>query len=185
MQVPLELAFHKLDHSDALEQTIRERADKLHRYFKKITSCRVRVEAENKSQYNTQNYRCHVELTVPGDDLVVSNDPGGGEEGHQDVYVAIRDAFDTAERRLKTYAEKLREDRKAEHRTGPPTGVVAKLFPTEGYGFIEGDDGRQIYFHQNSLINLEFTDLDVGTRVRFHEEQGNEGPQASSVKSAE
>jgi ribosomal subunit interface protein len=182
MKIPLELAFHQLDSSPAIKERVRERVDRLERYFKDITSCRVSVEAPHKSQYNTAHYTVNIDITVPGKEIVVSEHPKPEENNHEDVYVAIRDAFDTAERQLKTHSGKLRENRKAEGRTEPPRAVIAKLFPDDGYGFIEGPDGREIYFHQNSVLNKEFEDLEIGLSVQFAEEMGNKGPQASSIR---
>ncbi len=50
-----------------------------------------------------------------------------------------------------------------------------------GFGFIETPDGREIYFHRNSVLNDGFPRLDVGTRVTFAEEMGEKGPQATTV----
>ncbi|MFW5967923.1 MAG: HPF/RaiA family ribosome-associated protein [Persicimonas sp.] len=182
MKVPLELAFVNLEPSDAVEDRVRERAERLERYYRDLTSCRVSIEAPHKSQYNTQHYEVHIDMTVPGNELVVSTNPRPEENDHTDIYVAIRDAFDTAERRLKTYAGKQREARRSEARTEPPQGVVAKLFEEDGYGFLESDDGREIYFHQNSVVNGDFEDLEVGTDVAYAEEMGDKGPQASTVR---
>jgi cold shock CspA family protein len=64
----------------------------------------------------------------------------------------------------------------------PPEGQVLRLFPEEGFGFIAGPDGREIYFHRNAVLDPPgFDKLEVGARVRFAEEQGFEGPQASTV----
>jgi cold shock CspA family protein len=59
---------------------------------------------------------------------------------------------------------------------------VASLFPEAGYGFIVSADGRDVYFHRNSVRNERFEDMEVGMEVVFVEEQGLRGPQASSVK---
>lgn len=182
MKIPLELAFHNIDSSPAIEQRVRERVDRLERFFKDITSCRVSIDAPHKSQYNTQHYEVHVDITVPGNEIVVSHDPKPELNEHNDVYVAIRDAFNTAERRLKTYAGKLRESRKVEGRTEPPKGIIAKLFPDDGYGFLESPDGREIYFHQNAVVNQNFEELEIGLDVMFAEEMGDKGPQASTVR---
>ncbi len=64
----------------------------------------------------------------------------------------------------------------------PPHGRISELFADDGYGQIETADGRSVYFHQNSVLNDKFSELDVGTEVRFSKEQGDEGPQASSVR---
>ncbi len=182
MKVPLELAFHNLDSSPAIEQRVRERVDRLERFFNDITSCRVSLEAPHKSQFNTQHYEVHIDISVPGHEIVVSSDPRPEVNDHSDVYVAIRDAFETAERRLKTYAGKMRERRKAESRVEPPRAVIARLFPDDGYGFLEAADGREIYFHENSLLNQDFDSLEIGLDVQYAEEKGDKGPQASSVR---
>jgi cold shock CspA family protein len=62
-----------------------------------------------------------------------------------------------------------------------PYARVSKLFLHEGYGFLETADGREIYFHSNSVLEPGFDHLQIGTEVRFAEEQGAEGPQASTV----
>jgi ribosomal subunit interface protein len=182
MKIPLELAFHNLDSSPAIEKRVRERVDRLERYFKDITSCRISIEAPHKSQYNTQHYSVNIDITVPGNEIVISYDPKPEANEHDDVYVAIRDSFSAAERRLKTYAGKLRESRKDAGRTEPPKAVIAKLFPDDGYGFLEAPDGRQIYFHQNSLLNQDFKELEIGFSVQYAEEMGEKGPQASSMR---
>lgn len=182
MKVPLELAFHNLDSSEAVAQRVRERVDRLERYYKDITSCRVSIEAPHKSQYNTQHYEVHIDITVPGHEIVVSSDPKPEANDHDDIYVAIRDSFNTAERRLKTLAGKQRERRKTESRTEPPHAVVAKIFSDDGYGFLESPDGREIYFHQNSVLNKDFDDLEIGATVQFAEEMGDKGPQATTVR---
>lgn len=58
-------------------------------------------------------------------------------------------------------------------------GRVSKLFPQ--YGFLETPDGREIYFHHNSVLDRNFDHLEVGSEVRFVEEDGEQGPQASTV----
>jgi cold shock CspA family protein len=55
-----------------------------------------------------------------------------------------------------------------------------RLFPEDGFGFLEAPDGREVYFHRNSVLE-GFETLEVGSEVRFAEEQGIEGPQASTV----
>jgi cold shock CspA family protein len=93
--------------------------------------------------------------------------------------VAIREAFHTARRRLQDHARQKRADVK---RHEPMTQArVTKLFPVEGYGYIETPDGREIYFHANSVLNKRFKSLKLGSKVSFTEEAGEKGPQASTV----
>ena len=73
--------------------------------------------------------------------------------------------------------------RRLAHDNGQPHGTIEKVFGDDGYGFIRtvGDD-RQFYFHRNSVLHDDFDRLTVGTEVRFTPEQGEKGPQASSVQ---
>lgn len=182
MIIPLELTFQGFDSSDAVRADVEKRVEKLERFFSEITSCRVVLEAAHKSQHQTRHYQVHIDITVPGKELVASSDPKPEENEHDDLYIAIRDAFEAAERQLKDYNEKLRENRRQENRTEPPRAVVAKLFEDEGYGFLEALDGREIYFHKNSLLNNDLEDISVGAHVEYAEEMGENGPQASSVR---
>ncbi len=65
-----------------------------------------------------------------------------------------------------------------------PHARVARLFPEEGYGFLETPDRREIYFHRDSVLHEGFERLQIGTEVSFIEAEGKKGPQASTVKLA-
>lgn len=97
--------------------------------------------------------------------------------------MAIRDAFDAARRKLQDYARRRRGVLKVHE--GSPRARVAKLFPEERFGFLETPDGREIYFHENSVLDFDFKRLKVGTEVHFVEELGEKGPQASTVTPVE
>lgn len=115
MQIPLQVAFHGIDKSDAVEERIRERAEKLEHYFDRITSCRVVVEAHHRSHSNMNvndtPFHVSIQVSVPGEDLVVKRDPKDTKI-HEDILAAVRDSFDTMERRLKSYVDRrFREGR--------------------------------------------------------------------------
>ena len=156
---------------------MREKAAKLERFYERIMGCRVVLEAVTRRHHQGNLYRVRIDLTVPGRELVVSREPGK-DHAHEDVYVAIRDAFDAMRRQLEDYARKRRGEVK--HHEAPPHGRIAQLFPD--HGFIETPDGREIYFHRNSVLNGGFDHLQVGTEVAFTEEEGIKGPQASTVR---
>jgi ribosomal subunit interface protein len=179
MQVPLQISFRDMEPSAAVEDKIRERAAKLDRYYERILGCRVVVEAPHRRHRQGKLYHVRVDLTVPQGELVVSREPVD-HHAHEDVYVAIRDAFDAAQRRLADYARRQRGDVKV--REVPPIVRVSRLFAAEGYGFIAAADGREIYFHKNSVLNDAFDRLQVGSEVQYVEEQGEKGPQASTVR---
>ena len=89
-------------------------------------------------------------------------------------------AFGAIERQLKKTAALRRGEEKTHD--GQPHGVVEKIFG-EGYGFIRAvDDDRQFYFHRNSVLHDDFERLAIGAEVRFTPEEGEKGPQASSVQ---
>ena len=67
-------------------------------------------------------------------------------------------------------------------RSGPSHGRVVELFKDDGYGFVETSDGWEYYFHRNSVLHDGFDRLEIGTEVRFAEEEGEKGPQASTVE---
>jgi ribosomal subunit interface protein len=179
MQMPLQISFRDMEPSAAVETKIRERAAKLDRYYDRIMGCRVVVEAPHRRHHQGKLYHVRVDLTVPQGELVVSREPVD-RHTHEDVYVAIRDAFDAAQRRLADYARRQRGDIKIHEEAA--VSRVSKLFPDEGYGFIETPEGHEIYFHQNSVLNGGFARLEVGDEVQFVEEQGEKGPQASTVR---
>lgn len=178
MQVPLEIRFHNLDRSDAIEAAVRERAGKLERFAADIVSCRVTIEAPHKHRRQGKLYGVKVDLRLPGGEIVASREPDA-HHAHEDVYVALRDAFDAARRQLQDYV-RVRQAKVKTHEA-PPEGTIAALSPEEDYGLIAAGDGREIYFHRNSVVDAEFDRLQTGQRVRFSEEAGDEGPQASTV----
>jgi len=94
---------------------------------------------------------------------------------------AIRAAFAAVEIELR----KVREKRASKEVRVPPVplrGVVCKLFPREGYGFILKEGGGEVYFHRNAVRDMAFGDLEDGTEVAFNVEEGEKGPQATVVK---
>lgn len=179
MQLPLQITFHKMAHSDAIEALVREKARKLDQFADHIMSCRVVVEVPHHHHEYGNQYQVRIDITVPGEEIVANREPAQHTQ-YRDVQVAIRDAFDAAERQLEDYVRRRRGYVK--ELDTAPHGRIAKLFPQEGYGFIETLDGREIYFHRHSVLHEGFDHLHKGTEVSFVEEEGKQGPQASTVK---
>ena len=179
MQIPLQVTFRDMAHSDAMEVNIRERAAKLERYHDHVISCRVVVETQTRRHNKGNLYHVRVDVTVPDAELVASREPPK-HQAHEDPYVAIRDAFDATARQLKAYVNRRKQHVKTHQ--APAHGRVALLSPEGNYGRIQTPDGRDVYFHRNSVLNGDFDKLSAGAEVRFDEEQGDDGPQASTVK---
>ncbi len=182
MDIPLQISFRNMDASESVEARVRERAAKLETYFDHITSCRVVVEAPHRHQNKGKHYHVRIDIGVPGrPDIVVSRDPGN-RHAHEDVYVAVRDAFDAAKRQLEDHRRKI--GGKVKTHEAPLHGRVARVFPEEGYGFIDTSEGQEIYFHRNAVIEAGFESLGVGDQVRLSIAEGESanGPQATTVR---
>ncbi len=180
MQVPLQITFKEVDHSDTLEARIRERVERLEQFFPRMISCRVVVSKANRHHHTGNLFNIHVDLRVPGEEISISRDPGLNK-AHKDVYVCMRDVFDAARRALEDYARRQRREIKTI--AHPPRGHVIRLVRDDGgFGFIQTEDGREIYFNSKSVLHGQYERLTVGTEVRYCEEAGEEGPQASTVE---
>ncbi len=179
MQIPMQITFRDIEQSDAVETRVREQAEKLEEFYSRMTSCRVVVSSPHRQHHKGKLYAVSIDITVPGGEIVVNKEKGD-DHAHEDVYVAIRDSFNAAKRQLEDFARKQRGDIKSHE--SPHHGRVARLFPEQDYGFIAAADGREIYFHRNSLVVGDFDKLEEGAEVRFVESEGESGPQASTVK---
>lgn len=178
MRLPLQITYRNMSPSEAVERCIRERAERLDQFCDRIMGCRVVVEARHRHHHRGRLYHLRIDLTAPGEEIVVSREPAL-HRSHEDVYVAIRDAFDAARRRLEDYVRRHRRQLKVHEPA--PRGRIVRLDRAGDCGFIETPDGREIYFHRNSVVDAGFDRLREGDAVRFHEEAGEKGPQASTV----
>ena len=124
MQIPLQVTFRHLPHSDALDARIREKVSKLEQFYPRIMSCRVVVEEERLHQHQGRLFNVRIDLHIPGHKLVVNMDH------NEDAFVAVRDAFRDARRQLEEQARMMRGEVKAH----PPEkqGPVAQPSPEEG-----------------------------------------------------
>ncbi len=171
MRLPLQLSVRNMSLSEAAEADIREKAARLDSFYDQVMGCRVIIEVPHRHHHKGVLYNVRIDMTVPGSELVIKREP------HEDLYVAIRDAFDAARRQLEDFARRRRGDVKTHE--APSHARVTKLFAE--YGFLETPDGREIYFHRNSVLDGGFDRLKTGAEVRFSEEEGEQGPQASTV----
>jgi cold shock CspA family protein/ribosome-associated translation inhibitor RaiA len=181
MELPLQITFKDVPHSDAVEAAIRERVAKLERYSDCIISCRVIVQEPTKRRQQGNLFCITIDLTLPGAELALGHGGHGDAHSNENVYVAMRDSFHAMERMIKAYMAQRRHENKV-HVYPQPLARVSKIFPQDGYGFLTTSDGRDIYFHTNSVLNGGWEQMDVGTEVRFAEELGDNGPQATTVE---
>ena len=179
MRLPLQVTFRGMPPSEAIETNIREKAGKLDLFYNRIMGCRVVVEAPHRHHHKGKLYHVRIDMTVPGGELVANREPSN-HGSYEDVYVAIRDAFDAARRQLQHYVQRQRNEVKTHE--GLPFARVDRLFPEQDYGFLVTSDEREIYFHRNSVLEMDFDRIRVGMDMHFIEEQGGKGPQASTVR---
>jgi ribosomal subunit interface protein len=176
MQMPVEIKAHGLTITDAQAAEIHEKVEKLERFYERIVRVRVTVEGPG-GHHRAGSHKARIDLIVPGSEIVINRQSG------KDVREALHEAFHAAGRCLEDYVRKVRGYVK--HHPESLKAKVARTFPERGYGFLEDAGGREIYFHRNSVLNGSFDDLAPGAEVRFTEEAGHEGPQASTVVVAE
>lgn len=180
MQTALQIVFEDIAHSDAVETRIREETDKLEQFYDRITSMRVVVARPQHRHRKGDIFQIRIHITLPGAaDIAINREPAA-TGAHEDVYVTIRDAFHAARRKLQELARK-RQGIVKEHEP-PPHGRIAALHPDRDHGFIAAADGREIYFHRNSLAGVRLEDLVLGQEVRFSETAGDKGPQATLIR---
>jgi cold shock CspA family protein/ribosome-associated translation inhibitor RaiA len=175
MEFPLDITFRDMESSPAIEETVRRWAEKLGRIYDRIIRCHVIIERPHQHHRQGQRLRVAVVLSVPGPDIAVSRNTGRLGE-HEDLHVAIRDAFLAARRQLEDRVRRMRQDVKT--RVRPTHGRVTYLDAEGEWGYLDAE-GRQVYFHRNAIFNGG--ELRVGDEVWFDEEAGREGPQASTV----
>jgi cold shock CspA family protein len=181
MQVPLNMTFRNVRKSAEIEALIRKQAVKLERVCPYLVSCRIAIEKPQAHQKSGNPFRVRVDVTVPpAHELVTVRNSGEGDL-HEQLPTVLRQAFGAMQRQLKKLVEKQRGDVKI-HPGQELAGVVVRLFRDEGYGFIKSLDGREIYFHRNSVAGAEFSRLEIGTGVQWNEEDGENGPQATVVR---
>lgn len=178
MQIPLQITFRGIPHSDAVEAKIREKVNKLDRFHSHIMSCRVAVEAEHHRHHQGNQYHIRIDLTTPRKELVISREHHD-KKAYEDIYIAIRDAFNAAIRQLEDYARVQRGKVKTHNLQS--IGTVIRLLAEKDHGFITAEDGHDVYFHRNSVAGDGFDALKVGDEVRYIEENDDLGPQAGIV----
>lgn len=196
MTLPLQITFRHID-EEGLEELVRQQVAKLERFCGDILSCRVLVELSGRHRHGNL-YHVRIRLIVPDDEIIVEHEPsvhGSLEDAkiaemtksaeigrpHRHPRPAVLDAFSEARRRLQDYVRRRRGFVKT-HAEPQLKGTVDRLFPEENYGFLVTPDERSVYFHRASVLGDRFDLLRVGSAVRFVEERGEKGPQASTVR---
>lgn len=172
MQQPLQITIKDIESTPAIEEHIREKVDKLSQFSDNIISCHVVIEQVQKHQQAGRLHNVRITVGVPGKELISTRHPD------ENLWIAIRDAFDNIRQQLKSYAQQLRHEIKS-HPELLHGEVVRKI---DDFGFILGSDGiTEYYFNSSNVVYPNFEKLKIGTPVHFIPTMGNDGPQARRV----
>jgi cold shock CspA family protein/ribosome-associated translation inhibitor RaiA len=176
MPVSLRISFRDMPTSPSVEAAVRDSVEKLAQFYDRIEFCDVVIERPHQRHRHGQRLHVRVRVGVPMRELVASrtHDIDGA---HEDVYVAIRDSFTAVRRQLEEYVDRLHRDVKL--RAQPQHGRITFIDAEREWGYIDSDD-RRVYFHRNSVVG-GVDALEIGDEVRFADENGREGPQATTV----
>lgn len=174
MQLPLQITFRNFPPSEAVETRIRAKAAKLEEFHPHIMSCHVVVEELDRHHHQGKQFTVRLDIRVPRRTLIVDRDH------HEDLYVALRDAFNAAGRKLADAARTQRGEVKVHE--APQHGKVTRLFPGEGFGYIETADGTEFYFSSDNVTGQAFDRLQSGAVVQFVADATGQGrPHATRV----
>jgi len=124
-----QVVFRGVDHSDAVEEAVHKRAEKLERFSDQIQSLRVTVESPHNHHHKGKVYHVGVEAFIPNHDIIVNHDQHD-KHAHEDIYVAIRDTFDAVERQIKELNDKRRQQSRISSKLTTNPDIVS----VEGYG---------------------------------------------------
>jgi ribosome-associated translation inhibitor RaiA/cold shock CspA family protein len=173
MKQPLQIRFLGMEPSEAVESAARKKADKLDRFCAAIMSCRVTIESAHKHQHQGRPFGVRIDVTLPDHELSVDR------VHDEDVYVALREAFDDMTRQLEDSVRRTRGLEKL-HATLLHGEVVR--FADEGRcGFISTPNGDEYWFGPDNVAGVPFEHLELGAQVQFVPDVAGQGRQAKRV----
>jgi cold shock CspA family protein len=180
MQTPLEIEFQEMTASPAVRELIADHVKKLEQLYGRITACRIVVKGPGHRHQTGGLYDINIRLALPnGREVNIGRTPKA-DERHSELPFAVNDAFKRAGRRLQDSARRMEGMIKTHE--GQPIGTIVRLDPGGEFGFLRSSDGAEIYFHRNSVLGGDFSELAIGSRVMFTDEIGEKGAQATTVK---
>jgi ribosomal subunit interface protein len=178
MLVPPEITFHQVTKSEAIDALIREKLEHLEQFCDHISSCAVAVERPHLHERSGNAYRVRIDLHVPPGHEIVAIAGQEHNDMHDELGTVVIDAFEKAERQLKSLVEKQHGEVK---RHEAPVAVISRLDTDAGEGVITDLAGREISFDRSSVVGREFEKLAVGMAAVFTETSDDRGPRAYSV----
>jgi len=180
MQAPVEIDIQGFEETAQIRREVTEHVNRLVQRFGRVTACRVALRAPSVHHRQGGLYEVGIRLALPDGREVNIRRTAQSDERHADLAFALNDAFRRARRQLQHHVQALQG--RVKHHESASAATVVRLDPSGEFGFLETADGREIYFHHNAVLNGGFSGLTIGARVTFAEEEGEKGPQATTVK---
>ncbi len=178
---PVQIEVQGFMPSAHVRELIETNMAKLENRHGRVASCRVAIRAPGPHHVIGEPYSVSIWLSLPqGREVKVGPTPNKADQRQADVAFAIHDAFRRAMRQLRD--QRARLGRQVKKHVSPSIGKVSQIDPGKHFGFLVTADGRELFFHENSVLANGFAKLKPGTSVAYHEEIGEKGPQASTVR---
>lgn len=118
MKIPLQISSRKMTLSDHTVDVIKHKVKKLESFCDKIIACRIMVETPHRHKHHGSLFNISIDISVPGADLVVK------KEANQDIFVAIRDAFDAARRQIVQHFKRMKTKSPRHYRSSNKSGDI-------------------------------------------------------------
>ncbi|MEX0853676.1 MAG: HPF/RaiA family ribosome-associated protein [Bauldia sp.] len=182
METLPQIAYPGAKPPEPVRRSVEAHVAVLEKRFGRITACRVTIRSPSGHHRTGGLYQVTVHISLPNGREVNVAHLENADERLADLSFAVNDAFKRTRRRLQDQVGRMRGEVKTHE--PEPLGTVIRIDALGGFGFLATPDGREIYFHRNSVLNDAFASLEEGTRVAFFEEAGEDGPQASTVRIA-
>lgn len=180
MDSPANITFRHLEPTDAVRDDINGRIAELEKFHPHVTSCDVVVTGPSQKHETGQEHHVQVTVQVPGQKNIVVSDKLGRSAATADLNLLIHQVFETTDRQLREHA-RVMNGLDVKHHPDIMHGIIDRLFPAEGYGFIKAENGEEVYFEQDNLTKGEWDKLKVDMKLRFRVGDGEKGLYAMNV----
>ena len=181
MDSPLQLETAGTPISGHLQEIIDGHVRQLEGRFGRMTAMRLAIRAPGGHHRMGAPMSVSIQIALPGPrEINVRPALSSRDPRQADIVFAVNDAFRRAATQLQRRASEGSD--RPKKRRGAEEGRISRLDAARNCGFLTTADQREIYFHANSVRGARFDKLSLGDKVAYHEEQGLEGPQASTVR---
>jgi cold shock CspA family protein len=180
MEPKLSISMRNIDKIEEVDDFIRAHLSELLKVDSHIVECKVLVDRTKKYRKSGNPFQVKVIVRFSaGPDIVVIRDPSGVVM-QDPLNTTLHNAFIIVKRKIVERNDKSEQGGlrlQAEY-----SAVVSKLLPEKGYGFLQTDSGKSVFFHRSSVVGDEFDLMEEGMGVWFIEREGNKGLWASTVR---